>query len=64
MRKFACAYAQGLPGAREFRGRVSRVVTEEEFLAAVRETFPRERVGSPEPAQAMPGQRACTSLPA
>jgi tRNA-dihydrouridine synthase B len=64
MRKFACAYAQGLPGAREFRGRVSRVVTEEEFLAAVRETFPREGVGSPEPAQAMPGQRACTSLPA
>jgi tRNA-dihydrouridine synthase B len=44
MRKFACAYAQGLPGAREFRGRVSRVVTREEFLATVRETFPREKV--------------------
>jgi len=43
MRKFACAYAQGLPGARDFRGRVSRVITREEFLAAVRESFPSER---------------------
>ncbi len=42
MRKFACAYAQGLPGAREFRGRVSRVVTREEFLDAVRTVFPRD----------------------
>jgi len=40
MRKFACAYAQGIPGAREFRGRVSRVTTREEFLEAVRSTFP------------------------
>jgi nifR3 family TIM-barrel protein len=42
MRKFACAYAQGLPGARDFRGRVSRVTTREEFLEVVRTTFPRE----------------------
>jgi tRNA-dihydrouridine synthase B len=40
MRKFACAYAAGLAGAREFRGRVSRVATREEFLAAMRESFP------------------------
>jgi tRNA-dihydrouridine synthase B len=42
MRKFACAYAQGLPGARDFRGRVSRVVTREEFLEVVRQHFPRD----------------------
>jgi tRNA-dihydrouridine synthase B len=41
MRKFACAYAQGLPGARDFRGRVSRVTTREEFLEVVQTTFPR-----------------------
>ena len=40
MRKFACAYAQGISGAREFRGRVSRVTTREEFLEAVRSAFP------------------------
>lgn len=40
MRKFACSYAQGLPGAREFRGRVSRVTTQKEFLEVVREFFP------------------------
>ncbi len=42
MRKFACAYAQGLPGARDFRGRVSRVVAREEFLDVVRDHFPRD----------------------
>ena len=42
MRKFACAYAQGLPGAREFRGKVSRVTTREEFLAVVSTCFPAE----------------------
>ena len=40
MRKFACSYAQGLPGAREFRGRVSRVTTQGEFLEVVRGFFP------------------------
>ncbi|MFM7034896.1 MAG: tRNA dihydrouridine synthase DusB [Planctomycetia bacterium] len=40
MRKFACSYAQGIPGAREFRGRVSRVITRDEFLDAVRMAFP------------------------
>ena len=57
MRKFACSYAQGLPGARDFRGKVSRVTTREEFLDVMRTSFPRLP-------QASPGQRACTSLPA
>jgi tRNA-dihydrouridine synthase B len=57
MRKFACAYAQGLPGARDFRGKVSRVTTREEFLDVMRTSFPRLPQDSP-------GQRACTSLPA
>jgi tRNA-dihydrouridine synthase B len=41
MRKFACAYAQGLSGARDFRGKVSRVTTREEFLDAMATSFPR-----------------------
>jgi tRNA-dihydrouridine synthase B len=41
MRKFACSYAQGIPGAREFRGRVSRTLSREEFLTVVATTFPR-----------------------
>jgi tRNA-dihydrouridine synthase B len=49
MRKFACAYAQGLPGARDFRGRVSRVTTRVEFLDVVRDSFPRH---APAPAAA------------
>ena len=40
MRKFACSYAQGLAGAREFRGRVSRVTTREEFLEVMQTCFP------------------------
>jgi tRNA-dihydrouridine synthase B len=40
MRKFACSYAQGIPGARDFRGRVSRVTTRQEFLEAVQSAFP------------------------
>jgi tRNA-dihydrouridine synthase B len=40
MRKFACSYAQGLPGAREFRGRVSRVLSQAEFLDVLRTSFP------------------------
>ena len=41
MRKFACSYAQGLPGAREFRAGVSRTLSREEFLQVVRTKFPR-----------------------
>ena len=40
MRKFACSYAQGLPGARDFRGKVSRVLSQAEFLDVMRTTFP------------------------
>ena len=45
MRKFACAYAQGLPGARDFRGKASRVTTREEFLDAMKTSFPRQPPG-------------------
>ena len=41
MRKYACCYAQGRPGAREFRTRVSRVSTPAEFQAIVEQYFPR-----------------------
>ncbi len=40
MRKFACCYAQGRPGARAFRTRVAHVHTGEEFLRVVEESFP------------------------
>jgi tRNA-dihydrouridine synthase B len=42
MRKYACCYAQGRAGAREFRSRVARVSTPEEFRAVVETSFPRE----------------------
>jgi tRNA-dihydrouridine synthase B len=41
MRKFACCYAQGRPGARDFRASVARVCTPVEFLSAVEEHFPK-----------------------
>ena len=40
MRRYACCYAQGLPGARLFCAAVSKVRAAEEFLAAVEESFP------------------------
>jgi tRNA-dihydrouridine synthase B len=40
MRKFACCYAQGRPGARDFRASVARVSTPGEFLTAVGQSFP------------------------
>ena len=42
MRKFACNYAAGRPGARQFRGHVANVGTREEFLSVVEQYFPRE----------------------
>jgi tRNA-dihydrouridine synthase B len=42
MRKFACCYAQGRTGAREFRTRVSQVSTPEDFRGVVEQYFPRE----------------------
>src|SRR5262249_51202207 len=41
MRKYACCYAQGRPGAREFRSRVVKTSTPGEFHAVVDECFPR-----------------------
>jgi len=41
MRKFACCYAQGRPGAREFRGNVARVNVPAEFYDVVERFFPR-----------------------
>ena len=41
MRKFACCYAQGRAGAREFRTQVSHVSTPDEFHVAVENYFPR-----------------------
>lgn len=40
MRKFACCYAQGRPGAREFRTHVARVSKAVEFEDAVERYFP------------------------
>jgi tRNA-dihydrouridine synthase B len=42
MRKFACCYAQGRAGAREFRGKVARVTGPKEFIHVVETYFPRE----------------------
>lgn len=47
MRKYACCYAQGRQGAREFRTRVSQVATPAEFHQIVAESFPAERTGQP-----------------
>jgi tRNA-dihydrouridine synthase B len=41
MRKFACCYAQGRPGAREFRGHVAKVSQPAEFIEVVELYFPR-----------------------
>jgi len=40
MRRYACSYSTGLPGARRFRERVSHASTEDEFRAALDEVFP------------------------
>ncbi len=42
MRKYACTYAQGRPGAREFRKRVALVETPDEFYEIVENFFPRD----------------------
>lgn len=42
MRKYACCYAQGRHGAREFRTRVSRVSEPAEFHEIVERYFPRQ----------------------
>jgi tRNA-dihydrouridine synthase B len=47
MRKFACCYAQGRPGAREFRTRVSHVTDAAGFRQVVDLYFPREAATKP-----------------
>jgi tRNA-dihydrouridine synthase B len=42
MRKYACCYAQGRRGAREFRKHVARITTPDEFRAVAEQYFPRE----------------------
>ncbi len=41
MRRFACCYAQGCPGARTFRDKVARVSTPAEFTSVIQEHFPQ-----------------------
>ncbi|TWT35547.1 putative tRNA-dihydrouridine synthase [Posidoniimonas corsicana] len=43
MRKYACCYAQGRRGAREFRKHVATIETADEFYAVVRDYFPSEQ---------------------
>ena len=42
MRKYACCYAQGRRGAREFRRHVARVGTPAELIDVVARYFPCE----------------------
>lgn len=42
MRKYACCYAQGRPGARHFRTHIAHAATPEDFCAVVERHFPRE----------------------
>jgi tRNA-dihydrouridine synthase B len=42
MRKYACCYAQGRAGAREFRARVAKVARPAEFFSVVETYFPAE----------------------
>ena len=42
MRKYACCYAQGRPGAKEFRTRVAGINTPDEFREVVRRFFPKD----------------------
>jgi tRNA-dihydrouridine synthase B len=41
MRKYACCYAQGRPGAREFRKYVATIASPDEFFTVVERYFPR-----------------------
>ena len=43
MRKYACCYAQGRPGAREFRKRVATIESPDEFYSVVESYFPTIR---------------------
>ncbi|MDZ4817442.1 MAG: tRNA-dihydrouridine synthase [Planctomycetota bacterium] len=52
MRKFACCYAQGRRGARDFRAHAARVTHPDEFLSIVEKHFPKAFFGSEERATA------------
>lgn len=54
MRKIACCYAQGCPGARSFRDHVARVSTPEEFRRVVSACFPRQTGERPDHSGAEP----------
>ena len=41
MRRYACCYAQGLRGARNFRSRIGRVTRPDEFREVIKQHFPR-----------------------
>ena len=41
MRKYACCYAQGMRGARNFRAQIGVVQTREQFYQIVEDSFPR-----------------------
>ncbi|MEM7783233.1 MAG: tRNA dihydrouridine synthase DusB [Planctomycetota bacterium] len=43
MRRYACCYAQGRFGARQFRTKVAKVSSASEFYHIVKEYFPREK---------------------
>ncbi len=43
MRKYACCYAQGRPGARQFRSQVARVASPADFRNVVARVFPKGR---------------------
>ncbi|MBQ9372398.1 MAG: tRNA-dihydrouridine synthase [Thermoguttaceae bacterium] len=47
MRKFACHYSKGRPGGRNFRDKVCRVQSEEEFFAVVANEFVVEEPETP-----------------
>lgn len=42
MRKYACCYAQGIPGARNFRANVAHLETPEDFYLVVERDFPKD----------------------
>ncbi|MBX3423170.1 MAG: tRNA-dihydrouridine synthase [Pirellulaceae bacterium] len=42
MRKYACCYAQGKPGARNFRSQVAHITTPDQFYQVVDREFPRD----------------------
>lgn len=48
MRKYACGYAQGRPGARHFRTHIAHAATPGEFYAVVERHFPRAPPASSE----------------